>query len=81
MGEASSPSDKETSMISGINTSLGSFQYPPLQQDDAEPQRRKRSIDTPHMQFNAAEPEGMATNDRRKNRGGTLDSLGRGRIL
>ncbi|AZF54922.1 hypothetical protein C4J85_4468 [Pseudomonas sp. R4-34-07] len=68
-------------MVSGINPSLGSFQYPPLQQDDAEPQRRKRSIDTTHMQFNAAEPDGMATNDRRKNRGGGLDSLGQGNLL
>lgn len=32
-------------MLSAINHSLGNFQYPPLQQDDAEPQRRKRSID------------------------------------
>lgn len=64
-------------MVSGIHHSLGNIQYPPLQQDDAGPQRRKRSIDTTQVQLNTAEPEGTAANDRRKNRGGGLDSLGR----
>ncbi|POM13260.1 hypothetical protein [Pseudomonas orientalis] len=68
-------------MVSGINHSLSSFQYPPLQQDDAGPQRTKRSIDPTATQQNAFEPEGMAADDRRKNKGGGLDSLGRGNVL
>jgi len=68
-------------MISGINHSLGNFQYPPLQQDDAEPQRRKRSIDSTQMHLNSAEPDGTATNDRSRKRGGGLDHLGRGNLL
>lgn len=68
-------------MISGINHSLGNVQYPPLQQDDAGAQRRKRSMDTTHMPLNTAEPEGKAANDRRRNTNGGLDSLGRGNLL
>lgn len=68
-------------MISGINHSLGNFQYPPLQQDDAEPQRRKRSIDSTRMQLNSAEPDGTASNDRSRKRSGGLDHLGRGNLL
>ncbi|WP_300627101.1 hypothetical protein [Pseudomonas sp.] len=68
-------------MVSGINHSLGSFQYQSLQQDDAGPQRSKRSVDSAGTQRSAAEPEGMAANDRRKNRGGGLDGLGQGNLL
>lgn len=68
-------------MVSGINHSLSSFQYPPLLQDDAGSQRTKRSIDPTSTQRNAVEPEGMAANDRSKNRGGGLDGLGRGNVL
>ncbi|ASV34729.1 hypothetical protein CI807_00540 [Pseudomonas sp. NS1(2017)] len=68
-------------MLSAINHSLGSFQYSPLQQDDAEPQRRKRSIEATHTQQSAADPEGTAANDRRRKTGGGLDSLGRGNLL
>ena len=67
-------------MLNAINHSVGSFQHQPLQQDDAEPQRRKRSIDDTQTQLNAADPESMAASDRRKNRGG-LDSLGQGNLL
>ncbi|KTB68215.1 hypothetical protein AO066_01265 [Pseudomonas fluorescens] len=67
-------------MLSAINHTLGSFQYPPLQQDDAEPQRRKRSIDVTHSQLNAADLGSTAANDRRKS-GGGLDTLGQGRLL
>lgn len=35
-------------MLSAINHSLGSLQYQPLQQENAEPQRKKRSIDDTH---------------------------------
>ncbi len=65
-------------MLSAINHSLGNFQYPPLRQDDAEPQRRKRSID--ETQLNAADPDRTTSSDRRRN-GGGMDSLGRGRVL
>ncbi|KGE67120.1 hypothetical protein K814_0114985 [Pseudomonas fluorescens LMG 5329] len=68
-------------MLSAINHSLGNFQYPPLQQDDAEPQRRKRSIDATHTQQSVADPESAAGNDRRRKTGGGLDSLGRGNLL
>lgn len=68
-------------MLSAINHSLGSFQYPPLQQDDAEPQRRKRSIEATHTQQSAADLEGPAANDRCRKTGGGLDSLGRGNLL
>jgi len=66
-------------MLSALNHTLGSF-YSPLQQDDAEPQRRKRSIDVTHSQLNYDDLESTATNDRRK-RGGGLDSIGQGRLL
>lgn len=68
-------------MLSAINHSLGSFQYPTLQLDDAEPQRRKRSIDATYMQQSAADPESAAANDRGSKSGGGLDSLGRGNLL
>jgi len=66
-------------MLSAINHTLGSF-YSPLQQDDAEPQRRKRSIDVTHSQLNYDDLESTAANDRRKREGG-LDSIGQGRLL
>ncbi|SFP47455.1 hypothetical protein SAMN03159315_03340 [Pseudomonas sp. NFPP28] len=65
-------------MPSAINHTLGSF-YPPLQQDDAEPQRRKRSTDVTHSPLSAADPESTAASDRRKS-GGGIDSLGQGRL-
>ena len=65
-------------MLSAINHSLGNFQYPPLQQDDAEPQRRKRSTDA--TQMNAADPDRTTNNERRRNRSG-MDSLGQGHLL
>lgn len=68
-------------MVSGMNHSLGSLQYPPVQQNDAGPQRTKRSTDTTGMQRNAVESEGMTADDRRRNKGGGLDSLGRGNVL
>ncbi|AZF07256.1 hypothetical protein [Pseudomonas sp. R5-89-07] len=68
-------------MISGINHSLGNIQYPPLQQDDAGPQRRKRSIDTTQVQLNTTGLDGMEASDHSKKRSGGLDSLGRGNIL
>lgn len=65
-------------MLSAINHSLGSFHYQPRQQDAAEPQRRKRSIDD--TQMNVADSGRTGNNDRRTNRGG-MDSLGRGNVL
>ncbi|MFL1388907.1 hypothetical protein ACI77F_14610 [Pseudomonas tritici] len=68
-------------MLNAINHSLGHFHYPPLQKDDAEPQRRKRSIDDTQTQLHAADPGSTAANDRRRKNGGGLDSLGQGNLL
>ncbi|MCD7040486.1 hypothetical protein LRQ11_12020 [Pseudomonas sp. MAFF 311095] len=68
-------------MLSAINHSLGNIQYTPLQQDDAEPQRKKRSTDAMHTQAYAADAPHTAANDRPRKNGGGLDSLGQGNIL
>lgn len=65
-------------MLSAINHTLGSVQFPPLQQDGAEPQRRKRSTDATDL--NAADPDRTTNNGRRRS-GSGLDSLGQGRLL
>ena len=68
-------------MLGAINHSLGNFHYPPLPKDDAEPQRRKRSIDDTQTQLHAADPGSTAANDRGRKNGGGLDSLGQGHLL
>lgn len=67
-------------MLSAINHTVGNFQSLHQQQDAVEPQRRKRSIEATQAQLNTVDFSGPAANDRRKN-GGTLDSLGQGRLL
>ncbi|ONH57580.1 hypothetical protein SAMN04490182_4372 [Pseudomonas cedrina] len=67
-------------MLSAINHSLGSFHYQPLQQDAAEPQRRKRSIDD--TQMNVADPNSTGnTNNNRSKPRGQLTGLGGGQLL
>lgn len=68
-------------MLGAINHTLGNFQYPTLQQDDAGLQRKKRSIDDTRTQLSAADVESSAANDRRRKTGGGLDSLGQGNLL
>ncbi|WP_411378501.1 hypothetical protein [Pseudomonas sp. MPB26] len=69
-------------MLSAINHSLGSFHYQPLQQDAAEPQRRKRSIDD--TQMSVADPNSTGntnTNNNRRKPTGQLTRLGGGNLL
>ncbi|EFQ61309.1 hypothetical protein PSH66_24355 [Pseudomonas sp. FP597] len=68
-------------MLGAINSTLGNFQYPPLQQDDAISQRKKRSIEQYPFQLNAQESDGSTHTDARRGRSGGLDSLGKGNLL
>ena len=68
-------------MLGAINHTLGNFQYPTLQQDDAGLLRKKRSLDDTRTQLNAADVQGSAANDRQRKTGGGLDSLGQGNLL
>ena len=64
-------------MLSAINHSLGNFQYPPLQQDAVEPQRRKRSLD--ETQSNTPASDQTPRNKRRST--GSVAGLGGGYLL
>ncbi|WP_053132112.1 hypothetical protein [Pseudomonas sp. MIACH] len=66
-------------MISSINTVQLPAQYPPAPQDDAAPQRKKRSIEELQSQLEPQESDGSARD--RRTGSGSLDSLGRGNLL